>query len=112
MRKKDFKGKCFKQTLPKCKGICKTYDDIQTTYAIILSEREDISEIRCNVVLDNFELGNYMSDFVCTKTNGELLVRECISEHHIGKPMTVKLLDASKTYWERRSADWGLVINE
>ena len=38
MRKKDFKGKCFKQTLPKCKGICKTYDDIQTAYAIILKD--------------------------------------------------------------------------
>ena len=36
MRKKDFKGRCVKKNLSKCKVVCKTYDKIQTAYADIL----------------------------------------------------------------------------
>ena len=55
MRKKDFKGKVEKKSLSKCKSVCKTYDPIQSAYADVLEEREDIVEIRCNVVLDGEE---------------------------------------------------------
>ena len=110
MRKKDFKGRCEKRVLSKCVGVCKTYDTIQSTYADILQADTDIKEIRCNVLLEDSE---YMTDFVCTKSNQELLVRECVNKKHLTKPMTIKLLDFSREYWLRRGVtDWGLVINE
>ena len=49
MRKKNFKGRCEKRTLEKCKGVCKTYDKIQSAYADILQNDDNIIEIRCNV---------------------------------------------------------------
>ena len=40
------------------------------------------------------------------------MVRECIEEKYLMKPMTVKLLDASRTYWLRLGVQgWGLVID-
>lgn len=54
-----------------------------------------------------------MSDFLCTKTNNEKMVRECVQRKHLMKPLTVKLLDISRDYWlEQGIEDWGLVINE
>ena len=58
------------------------------------------------------EMGEYTSDFVCVKADGDLMVRECVERKHLMKPMTVKLLDASREYWKRNGVtDWGLVIN-
>ena len=34
MRKKNYKGRCEKQTLEKFTTICKTYDPIQSAYAM------------------------------------------------------------------------------
>lgn len=113
MRKKNFKGRCEKRTISKCDEVCRTFDSIQYAYADILQASEDIKEIRCNVPLDGLPDGEYTSDFVCTKTNGDLLVRECVERRFLTKPMTVKLLDASRLYWLRRGVtDWGLVVNE
>lgn len=113
MRKKNFKGRCEKRTISKCEGVCRTFDPIQYAYADVLQASEDIKEIRCNVTLDGLPDGEYTSDFVCTKTNGDLLVRECVERRFLTKPLTVKLLDASRLYWLRRGVtDWGLVINE
>ena len=40
------------------------------------------------------------------------MVRECVEEKYLMKPMTVKRLDASRTYWLRLGVqDWGLVID-
>lgn len=109
MRKKNFKGRCEKRTLGKCNGVCKTYDKIQSAYADILQNDDAIIEIRCNVSVDE----EYTTDFVCVKSNNELMVRECINRNHLLKPMTVKLLDFSRDYWSRRGViDWGVVINE
>ena len=58
MRKKNFKGRCEKRSLDKFTTICKTYDPIQTAYANILVENKDISEVRCNVILDG-DCGEY-----------------------------------------------------
>lgn len=63
MRKKNFKGRCEKRSLDKFTTICKTYDPIQTAYANILVENKDISEVRCNVILDG-DCGEYMSEIV------------------------------------------------
>lgn len=113
MRKKGFKGKCEKISLSKSKEICRTYDPIQGKYAEKLEESPDIQEIRCNVLLEGLEEGEYTSDFVCVKTNGDLMVRECLQRDRLTKPMNAKLLNASRNYWLKRGVtDWGLIINE
>ena len=93
--------------------VCRTYDAIQYAYADLLQESDEIREIRCNVLLDGLDVGEYTSDFVCTKTDGDLMVRECVFRKFLTKPLTVKLLDASREYWIRHGVtDWGLVIDE
>ena len=74
---------------------------------------DEITEIKCNVLLDGLEVGEYTSDFVCTKADGDLMVRECVYRKFLMKPLTVKLLDASRDYWLRHGVtDWGVVIDE
>ena len=109
MRKKNFKGRCEKRVISKCKDVCRTYDQIQFAYADILANDNSIQEICCNIPLEESE---YTTDFLCIKTNGDLMVRECVFRKHLTKPLTVKLLDTSKEYWLRRGVeDWGLVID-
>lgn len=79
MRKANFKGKCQKRSLTKCKDVCRTYDDIQSAYADVLEQREDIVDFSCNVLLDGLDIGAYTSDFVCTKANGEIMVIDCLN---------------------------------
>jgi hypothetical protein len=113
MRKKNYKGRCEKRVLSKCKEVCRTYDDIQSAYAELLQKSDSITEIRCNVLLNSLEAGEYTSDFVCVKTDGDMMVRECVNRKYLTKPMTVKLLDASRNYWLRHGVtDWGIVTNE
>ena len=113
MRKKNFKGRCEKRVLGKCAEVCRTYDAIQYAYADLLQASDEIKEIRCNVLLDGLEVGEYTSDFVCTKADGDLMVRECVFRKFLMKPLTVKLLDASREYWLRYGVtDWGVVIDE
>ena len=99
MRKKNFKGRCEKRKIGKCEDVCKTYDAIQYAYADLLQANDEIKEIRCNVLLNGLDIGEYTSDFVCIKTDGDLMVRECVFRKYLMKPMTVKLLDASREYW-------------
>ena len=111
MRKKTYKGRCEKRSLEKFTTICKTYDPIQSAYANILVENKDIAEVRCNVILDD-DCSEYMTDFVCKKINGDLMVRECISTKFLEKPLSIKLLDMSRTYWLRHGVtDWGIVVD-
>ena len=113
MRKKNFKGRCEKRMIEKCGEVCKTYDAIQYAYADLLQANNGIQEIRCNVLLDGLDAGEYTSDFVCVKSDGDLMVRECVFRKFLMKPMTVKLLDASREYWLRHGVmDWGVVIDE
>ena len=111
MRKMGFKGRCTKKALSKSKEICRTYDPIQGKYVEKLEESPEIQEIRCNVLMEGLEEGEYTSDFVCIKTNGDLMVRECLQRDRLTKPMNVKLLNASRNYWLKRGADWGLVVD-
>lgn len=59
MRKKNYKGRCEKKAVPKCNEIFKAYDAVQSAYVDILSSRDDIVEIRCNVPLEDMD---YTSD--------------------------------------------------
>ena len=112
MLKKNYKGRCQKIKFKKSQDVVRTYSDIQAAYAQKLEEENEIKEFQCNVALAGLEIGDYTSDFVCVKADGDLMVRECVERKHLMKPMTVKLLDASREYWKRNGViDWGLVIN-
>lgn len=111
---KNHAERCEKLTFNKHPGVCKTYSALQLAYAQLLEKDEHITEFRCNVPLENFELtdGSYTTDFVCTTTTGDIMVRECIKRTHIYRPKKIKMLDASREYWAARGvADWGLVID-
>ena len=113
MKKKNYKGRCEKRMLEKCKGVCRTYDSIQYAYADMLESDENVKEFQCNVLLENQDVGEYTTDFLCVRTDGEVFVRECVERKYLTKPLTVKLLDASREYWLRHGVeDWGLVIDE
>ena len=114
MRPKNFKGsKCTKRMLKKCKEIARTYDTIQTAYALILDSDKDIEKIFCNVPLENLEEGEFVTDFVCLKTDGDYLVRECIYRKKLLLPRTCKLLDISREYWAKRGVtDWAIVVEK
>lgn len=114
MRKKGFKGRCEKRMIPKCKEVCKTFDKVQYAAADYLSAQEEISEIRCNVWLEGLGLDTeYTSDFVCTRKDGDLMVRECVFRKYLTKPMTARLLEESRNYWAKHGVtDWGIVIDE
>lgn len=112
MRKKNFKGRCEKKKLSKCEGVCRTFDVIQYAYADLLNGSADIKSFRVNVLLDGLE-GDYTSDFVCVKTDNDLMVRECVERKHLTKPLTMKLLQASRDFWLRHGvSDWGIVIEK
>lgn len=108
MRKKNYKGRCEKRMLAKSKEACRLYDEIhiKIKYADRLQDSEEIQEIRCNVLLEGLEAGEYTSDFVCVKSDGD------VYRKYLTKPMTVKLLDVSCEYWLNHGvSDWGLVID-
>ena len=107
MRKKGYKGRCEKKDLSKSQEVCKTYDAIQSTYADILQNDNGIQEIRCNVLMDGLAEGAYTPDFVCIKADGDLMVRECVFRKFLTKPMTVKLLDASRDCWLKHGVSDG-----
>jgi len=46
VRKKNFKGRCEKRVIGKCKEVCRTYDAIQYAYADILQASDEVKEIR------------------------------------------------------------------
>ena len=113
MRKKGYKGRCEKRSVPKCTEICRTYDGIQSAYADILSMDDEISEFRCNVLMEGLPDGDYTSDFVCKRSDGVVMVRECVYRSRLAKPLTIKLLEASRQYWLKHGvSDWGIVTDE
>ena len=113
MRPLNIKDRCTKKKLKKSDEVVRTYDKIQTAYAEILDANPNIQSIRCNVPLEDLEEGEFTSDFVCTKTDGYLLVRECVFRKKLSLPRTCKLLDISREYWMKRGVtDWGIVIEK
>lgn len=93
MRKRNFKGRCTKRSVPKCLEICRTYDSVQTAYADVLAQDDEVEEFRCNVYLEGLSIGDYTTDFVCKKTDGTLMVRECIWRSKLPKPLTYTDMD-------------------
>lgn len=112
MRKINYKGRCEKCILSKCKTMVKTYDSVQASYAEALENNFDIVEIQCNIPLEDDTCNDYMTDFLCKKSNGDMMVRECIHRKYLVKPLSAKLLDMSRNYWLRRGVtDWGIVTD-
>ena len=115
MKKKSYKGsRCEKRSMSKCAdGVARTYNAIESKYAEKLEADPDVKEFQTQVSLDGLELGEYCSDFVAVKTDGDLMVRECVFRKHLTKPVTAKMLDASRNYWRRRGvADRGIVLKK
>ena len=113
MRNTNSKVRCEKRQMSKCKGVVKTYNDLQYAFANILEKDATIKEFVCNYPLSDFPItdGKYTTDFYCTTTEGEVIVYECCFRKHITKPLTAKLLDESRNYWLKRGVDWRLVID-
>ena len=113
MRPLKIKDRCTKKKINKCEEVIRTCDKIQTAYAEILDNNENIKSIQCNVPLEGIEESEFTTDFLCIKTDGDLMVRECIFRKKLSLPRTCKLLDASREYWRRRGVmDWGIVVEE
>ena len=62
MIRKNFKGRCRKWKLEKCKNVMRAYSDIQEVYAEQLAVDDSVKEIRCNVMMTGLEEGEYTSD--------------------------------------------------
>ena len=113
MKKVDYKGRCIKRKLDKCKEVCRSYSEMQDDYARFLQVDDNVREFQCNVRLtDDPETNFYTSDFVITLADGTLRVRECVYRKHLERPSMARLLDLSKSYWLSKGvSDWGIVID-
>ena len=115
MRNTKSKVKCTKISITKSSNVFKAYNDIQLAYVSKLELDDSVKEIKSNVLLEDIEEleGKYSTDFFVIKTNGEVFVRECVYRKYLTKPLTIKMLDASREYWLTRGInDWGVVIDE
>lgn len=110
MRKRNFKGRVQKRVLSKSKEVVRTYDEIQYAFVDALMDSDEIIEFSCNYPLEGLD-GDYVSDIVATKSDGSIMVRECVFRHQLLKPLTVKMLEESRKYWESKTRDWGIVTN-
>lgn len=112
MHKSSYKGRCNKRYIKKSEDVCRTYNDLQFNYLQILEDNENVVSVECNVPIESESGEQYTTDFVCTKKDGEIMVRECVLRKHLTKPSTVNMLDISREYWFNRGIlDWGLVID-
>ena len=109
MRKKNYKGRCEKQSLDKFTTICKTYDPIQSAYANILVKNKDVAEVRCNVPLDGDECGECLTCIlVCPygamsqDANGAVQKCELCMGNTCGEPACVKGCPNKAIVYEER----------
>ena len=113
MQKANPKTRCIKRSFSKATDVCRCFSELQSSYAEILQNRDDIEAFTCNMPMRGLEVGHYTSDFYIKMANGSFMVRECVNRKHLVKPMTVRLLDASREYWYKHSVtDWGIVIDK
>ena len=113
MRNSKNKERCTKQTFRKHPGVCRTFNALQLAYAQRLEDDPGVKEFRSNVPLQDFELtdGAYTTDFLYTRSDGDMAVRECVFRKKLSLPRTGVLLDASRNYWLRHGVtDWAIVI--
>ena len=114
MRNKKTHSITIKRKLPKCSTFFFAFSELQNKYGEQLSKDENVLEFKANIKLEDFPLGDtYTTDFLITTIDGRTLIRECVYKSKLLKPMTIKLLDASREYWLSRGfTDWGIVVDE
>ena len=113
MKKYNYKGRCEKRMVSKCRDVCKTYSKIQSAFVDVLEADDSIVSFECNVRLNEVADDMYTTDFVAKKTDGTTIVRECVWRFNLGKPSYTKLLDISRNYWLAHGVeDWGIVIEK
>ena len=114
MRNSKTHSQTIKCKLPKCSSVFYAYSELQHKYGELLSQRNDVLEFKANVKLEDFPLGDsYTTDFVITTKDGKTLIRECVYKDKLLKPLSIKLLDASREYWLSRGwSNWGIVVDE
>ena len=113
MRKRKLKVRCTKQVFTKCKDIVRTYDEVQLAYAKAIQQDPDIESFECNVLIEDQSIGEFTSDFILHKADGELAVRECCYRSQLLKPPMIKLLDFSQRYWRKKGiSDWKVVVEK
>ena len=113
MRNSKSKVRCEKRKLPKCEDLLRLYSPMQSRYADLLQEDDSVKSFLCNIPLDPCDAGDgFTTDFVVTKTDDSVMVRECVYRKHLSKPLTIKLLTASFRFWSEKGVrDWGLVVD-
>ena len=114
MRNTKSKVKCTKISITKSDSVFKAYNDIQLAYVRKLEQDDSVKEIKSNIPIGELEGldGKYATDFFVIRSNGDVFVRECVYTKYLTKPMTIKLLDASRVYWAKRGVeDWGIVVD-
>ncbi len=85
----------FKKKRIKCARVFRAFNELQLRYGELLDRSEEIVEIRANVLLKGFELGEtFTTDFVCLKKDGSTMVRECVYQKSLLKPSIVKAFAA------------------
>ena len=111
VRKKNYKGRCEKRSVPKYEGICKTYDALQSRMVDILAEDKAVKEIRCNVAMGNT---GYTSDIICIMKDDTFVVYECCYRNLIKRPTMARLLQQSREFWLEHGVqheDWRLAVD-
>ena len=91
MRKRDPKTRCTKRRSPKCKEILRLYDKVMIAYADLLDGDQNITEYQCCVPFEDDIAGDMVTDFVATRKDGSVLIRECVLRTKLLKPRTVRL---------------------
>ena len=113
MKKINYKGRCERRKVSKCKDVCRTYTKIQSAFVDLLEKDDDVVSFECNVPLKGVADNMYSTDFVITKRDGTTMIRECVWRFNMSKPSYTKLLDISRNYWLSKNVeDWGIVIEK
>lgn len=114
MHNSNSRCKTFKKKLNKCKNIFYAFSELQYEYGNYLDLDNEIVEIKSNVKLTGCSLGDcYTTDFVCVKTNGDIVVIECVEKSKLLRPLVCKMLDCSRNYWLSKGVnDWMVVLGE
>lgn len=113
MKKINYKGRCEKRKVSKCKDICRSYSKIQRAFIDVLENDPAIVSFECNVRLMGIADDMYSTDFVAKKNDGSTMVRESCWRFNLSKPSYTKLLDLSRNYWLSQGVDdWGIVIEK
>ena len=113
MKKTNYKGRCEKRQVSKCRDICRTYSKLQAAFVDLLEKDEDVVSFECNVPLKGVADDMYSTDIVAKKADGPTMVRECVWRVNLQKPSYARLLDISRNYWLSHGVkDWGIVIEK